>query len=366
MVHLICRTQFVDKHKMKSIVLALTLAASATHAFEISKSQGRLRLSGPCDEGTTIVHSLAQWSRNAQTGKVCDAKPTSTPSGQCDLDITNCVPDHVVTYHGANPAVSGPNCWNLSLVMSKILPALRYSAPEEMNFYMRPPLCRQLKDGEKKEPGDVGAIRQIVGLAKTEEYHGFVYISDKIAYSKNGFSSQSPYELQTLDKVYDAYEVPDKDSCRKNEITGASAQCGQAVSFFRCDSMETYLQKNSEVPEQIRSTFEKLDKAEDCVQQSALSGRPFSEEAQKNLRDTSVALLKYLEDAKESPALKRMPKDERDFLLGSLQLRLSGIADQFEIMYADLQDESYYQYFYELQHFAHQLERSRSSLKGAR
>ncbi|WP_231839312.1 hypothetical protein AB1A81_07260 [Bdellovibrio bacteriovorus] len=353
---------------MRSVFGVVFLFLMQAQAFEISKQSGKLILSGACEEGKSIYSSLARWSTNAKTGKTCDPVAVAGESGgSCNLDITDCVPEHVVKYHGARPEVDGPNCWNLSLVMSKILPAMRYSTPEEMNFYMRPPLCRALKDGEKKEPGDVGAIRQIAGFNKTEEYHGFIYIDEKIAYSKNGFSNMAPYELQTLDKVYRTYEVPDKPGCRQNVINSKSSQCGQAVAFYRCDSMDEYLEKNKNVPDQVRESFKNMDAAENCVQEALFKGDTLSVEARKNLRDTGLALVEYLQSAKSKPEVAKMKAEERDFLLGSLQLRLAALGDQLEFVAMERQDGEAFKASGELKYVAEMLQASAKQLKkGAR
>ncbi|CAE79471.1 hypothetical protein predicted by Glimmer/Critica [Bdellovibrio bacteriovorus HD100] len=357
-----------DKFGMRSVFGVVFLFLMQAQAFEISKQSGKLILSGACEEGKSIYSSLARWSTNAKTGKTCDPVAVAGESGgSCNLDITDCVPEHVVKYHGARPEVDGPNCWNLSLVMSKILPAMRYSTPEEMNFYMRPPLCRALKDGEKKEPGDVGAIRQIAGFNKTEEYHGFIYIDEKIAYSKNGFSNMAPYELQTLDKVYRTYEVPDKPGCRQNVINSKSSQCGQAVAFYRCDSMDEYLEKNKNVPDQVRESFKNMDAAENCVQEALFKGDTLSVEARKNLRDTGLALVEYLQSAKSKPEVAKMKAEERDFLLGSLQLRLAALGDQLEFVAMERQDGEAFKASGELKYVAEMLQASAKQLKkGAR
>lgn len=352
---------------MKSLVAVLLLLVVDVFAFEISKREGRLVLADRCEDGGAIYQSLARWSQNAQTGKSCDAnaRMQTKTAGKCEIDITECVPEHVVQYHNARPEIDGPNCWNLSLVMSNILPSLRYSTPEEMNFYMRPPLCRELKDGEAREPGDVGAIRQITGFAKTQEYHGFIYISDKIAYSKNGFSNRAPYQLQSLDNVYDVYSVPKRPECRKNQISSESAQCRQAVAFFRCDSMESYLSKTPNVPAEIRDSFERMKKAEDCVQQATLSGTGvLSQEARTNLRETGQALLAYLEKEKTSKETSGLSPDERDFLVGSLQLRLEAVAEQMSV--GGVGDAETYMSYAELKGFSGAIEVARRSIKGTK
>lgn len=354
---------------MKSLSFALVLLlVFPAQGFEISKQSGKLILSGACEEGKSIYSSLAKWSNQVKTGKSCDpASVAGQSGGNCNLDITDCVPEHVVKYHGASSQTDGPNCWNLSLVMSNILPAMRYSTPEEMNFYMRPPLCRALNDNEKREPGDIGAIRQISGFGKHEEHHGFIYIDEKIAYSKNGFSSMAPYELQTLDKVYATYDVPSMAGCRQNRINDKSSHCGKAVSFYRCDSMESYLQKNPNIPDQVRDSFKNMEAAENCMQEVLFKGEVLGSEARKNLRDTGMALVEYLKDAKNKPEVTKLKADERDFLLGSLQMRLAALGDQLEFMAMERQDGEIFQDSSDLKSVAEMVQTSAKQLKkGAR
>lgn len=185
------------------------------------------------------ISKLSEWSEWSGRGACAQAKgePWYKFSSDCQADVTTCLPEHVKKYHGVHPDLSGPNCWNLSLVMSDLLPHLRYSSPQEMNFFMAPPLCRSLSNGEERRPGDVGAIR----TGRGEEVHGFIYVSDEMSYSKNGFSNQSPYELQTLDNVYEVYGIENADpKCLDNQM---DSSCSMGVDFFRCSSMKEYLEE---------------------------------------------------------------------------------------------------------------------------
>jgi hypothetical protein len=317
------------------ILTLIILTSSARAEFGISKKNDRLLLQGDCAESKSIYASLARWNSNMKTGKTCKENPTTrSQDSNCNFDITDCVPDQVVKYHGANPKTDGPNCANLALVMSKILPSLRYSTPDEINFYMRPPLCRQLKDGENKEPGDVGTIREIQD-GEVSESHSFIYISEKISYSKNGAEKDVAYQLQPLNKVFSSYDVPDRAECRKNEITDKSANCGQAVAYFRCQSMEEYLAKTKNIPKKIRAAFNRLDSLESCLESSEFSGKGLSKNAVSNIHDTSKALLAYMNQAKSTGELNKLSKSEKEFIIGSLQLRLQSIAEQMDMMVSD-------------------------------
>ena len=132
-------------------------------------------------------------------------------SSRCVMNISKISPIIVKQLHGVRPKFMGPNCWNSSLVSSKILPYPRYSTPEEMYFWMNSPLCTERNNNESPVPGDVIAIR-----ANNEEYHGFIYLTDEISFSKNGSYNGNPYAVMPTKYVFDAYGV-DKNCQRTQE-----------------------------------------------------------------------------------------------------------------------------------------------------
>lgn len=314
----------MKKLLFSTVVLASTIASAE---LVVHKEGDKVVLADSCSNAQDMIQSLSQWTQNIKAGKGCSSlEPLSKSGSDCRYDISSCVPEHVVKYQDAKPEIDGPNCWNLSLVMSGILPSLRYSSPEEMHFYMRPPLCKALKDGEARKPGDVGAIRT-VSRAGVEESHGFIYISEKIAYSKNGFSQMSPYALQTMEEVMQTYGVPDQKACRQNQID-VNSGCRNAVSFYRCETLDSYMNKHKEIPEKVRTTLQKISSAEDCVSKHAFSGVSLSAEAKKNISDTSQAILAFVSDAEKSPEFKKLSKEQKNFLLGGMYFRLDAISDQ--------------------------------------
>lgn len=156
----------------------------------------------------------------------------------CKLDITNLSPELVKLYEDKRPDISGPNCWNNSLVTVGILPHYRYSTPEEMEFWMKSPLCRERRPNEKISPGDVVAIRD----EKKDEYHGFVYISDNLGWSKNGFSNNSAYGIQDLKGVFDVYGVT--KNCQRKY--GMDTKCEKFANIYKCESWDKYWSKVDE------------------------------------------------------------------------------------------------------------------------
>lgn len=319
-----------------SSFLLILFMSSLTNALEVSKKDGRVVLQDTCADGSNVIKSLSTWLQKTTPNKTCQA-PSQSNGNDCQYDITNCLPEQVVRYQGVNPKVAGPNCWNLALVMGKILPNLRYSSPEEMAFYMRPPLCRPLKNNETRQAGDIGAIRGMAWGLAVEETHGFVYVSDSMVFSKNGSKKENPYTLQSMDKMLENYGVQNNQACRKNEIPKGNMDCIQAVSYFRCDSMDDYLKKNTNISPRIKNLEHEVSSTERCLESSTFSGQALSETNLRNIQNVSGALAHYLEHLKKSNQVNKLSEADR-FMVGSLQLRLQAIAEQLSALKDNLKE----------------------------
>ena len=312
-----------------STCFAFCLSASA---LEVERRNERIFIkSSACSEVAEAAASLEQWLKVSKIHKDCPATRMSPAKvGEvCEFDITQCVPDHVAKFQSATPKEYGPNCWNLSLVMTQILPGMRYSTPEEMAFYMRPPLCRQLTNDEKRRPGDIGAIRKSASQGGTE-IHGFIYISEKLVYSKNGAFPLSPYSLQDTEPMLKGYGVPETSQCRQN-TNSMMINCPAMVSYFRCQSMDDYVKKHPSIPAELMATYKGMGQFEQCLQNRVMNREALPAQAKQNILDVSKALAHYLdEQVKNQP--KGVPmSEEKSFMIGSLQLRLLAIAQQLSM-----------------------------------
>lgn len=299
-------------------------------SFQITKNvkDQTLSLSAiSCEEVTSIRDSLAAWTKDSRDHKICPMnKPLLNKKRKsCEVDITQCVPEHVLKYHGTISKDVGPNCHNLALVMAGILPGLRSVSSNEFLFYINSSLCKPLENNQQRIPGDIGAIRTIlpVGL---EESHAFIYISDKIVYSKNGFGNDkdSPYALQSLNNVLDKYKVPNIRECHQNKIDRNSA-CPNALSFYRCSSIEEYLKNTDDVPNELTSALNAIKKFETCtLEPSLIHGETLKSESTKNLIDVTLVLINFLKTKKR----EEIKNEKNTFILSSLQLRIDSIVKQ--------------------------------------
>jgi hypothetical protein len=315
------------------MVFLLMLLKSAAFSFEIKRIENRIFLTDKtCPSVKKLILDIKSWTEhtdflNEKTNCDIDSLYFEQTSNACSFDITTCVPEHVKKFQDSKPLIEGPNCWNLSLVITEIIPVLRYTSPNEMSYYMRSPLCRQISDQDQKQPGDIGAIRTIKNQ-KITEYHGFIYISDKISYSKNGYQTTNGYSLQSLDSIFKLYDVPNKKQCRKNEIS-VNTKCSFAVSYFRCSSFEDYLNHLPESSWIIVNFFIQLKSFELLLQEKTFNKTQISIQAEKDILFEIENLVQFLKLQTDPKYYSLNLTDQNlGFILNSLHLRLYGLSYQ--------------------------------------
>jgi hypothetical protein len=307
--------------------VATLFAASFSMAFPDSirftrRNERIIASAVTCSVLESELPNIRAWAERANMSSQCEFSK-GTEGFRCVYDISDCVPEHVRRFQGENPLVGGPNCFNLALVMKQILPHLRYSSTDEMSFYMREPICHELQSTETHKPGDIGAIYIRADDNLKQEWHGFVYISDHLAYSKNGKSENSPYSLQTVENVNQTYDVG-RENCVWT-TNGVAQKCRVELSSFRCKSMDEYLQDTGGMPHELESYFDRVSSVEGCLEQSVISGALLPEQARRSINDVAQSLVHYIGG---ETASKRALDSKQTFLLGALQMRLESIALQ--------------------------------------
>jgi hypothetical protein len=277
------------------------------------------------------LSTLEQWTR--KTGREsCDASKVETIVGEdsCYAVVTDCVPTHVQKYHESVGDLDSPNCWNLALVMSGLVPELRYSSPDEMTFFMNEPFCRGLKNGEKREPGDIGTIRN---THDGSEVHGFVYISENLVYTKNGPDIKNPFEVRDFIEVMEEYDVDDLNNknCTDNERGSpldneAGKGCFRNIEYFRCSTMEEFLDSNKLlIRESIIENKRQLDSIECKVNQVIFNYSNLSNgEVSRVMMTTIEILTKMLEG--EIKELSSLNEEER-LVINSIRVRLISLSE---------------------------------------
>ncbi len=303
---------------LSSAILGFFISA---HAQRLERQGDLLWMRGEsCEAVSAHTQSLRQWALTSGEATPSCPHPPVQQDGSCVVEVTQCLPAHVRRYEGAPPAQAGPNCWNLALVMSGILPGLRYATPEEMTFFMGPPLCRPLALGEARRPGDVGAIRD----AEDGEVHGFIWISDTLTYSKNGMSTESAYRVQPLAAMMDLYQVEDTPACRG--LGGDTNECGNRTQYYRCMSTDEYLAQRRPLAPEIRQAMDRMDNMESCLERYMMGHGPLTTAPMQLALDSLYALNAWVNYARPED---RSP--EAAWAVTSLSIRLESMFTQFNL-----------------------------------
>lgn len=191
---------------------------------------------------------LEGWTKRLKENTANDHKCECAKS-LCSKKVSALLPKIVNATQFVKPNSTGPNCWNASLVAAKIIPQLRYSTPQEMSFWLNSPLCKEKKSTDALEPGDIVAILNKSG----HQHHGFIYISENLSFSKNGFESDNPYTLQDPKHVFSKYQV--KPKCERIDSQGA---CENHAKYYSCTSVDEYRNSYKGTDKILKDTIDSI------------------------------------------------------------------------------------------------------------
>ena len=282
-----------------------------------------------CEKALKITTDFSNWKKSSDGINGCEPKGLryKPNSRSCSVDVTDCLPEHVQKYQGLTPEIAGPNCWNTALVMAKMLPNHRYTSESEFSYYMRPPLCRALKNNEARRAGDIGTVRKIEN-GQLEDEHAFVYVNSQTTFSKNGWDEKFPYQFQSFKAMSKEYGVSNRSECSANRD---NPNCVVSTAYFRCQSMDEYLSQHAKIPSELLEMFHKADNFDASVETFVMKKSDLNSEVIQNLKKTGAVLVKYMKDQQ-----KKIPKppanSEEAFMLGALQARLHSVAEQLDII----------------------------------
>ncbi len=186
---------------------------------------------------------LLVWSHSENKLECDKSQIIQKNEGNYEVNISSCLPTHPIEFINKNPHYNGPNCFNLVLNYMDVTLGLYESDSAELESYLQSPLCTQLKKDESIQPGDIGLIKNGIGYI-----HGFIYGTKNIAYTKNGVSKESPYQLQPINEVFDLYHVGIKTS-ENNEsecYKSTEPECQDIIEskVFRCKSFKDFAKSN--------------------------------------------------------------------------------------------------------------------------
>lgn len=359
------------------IVLSLipTLALAETSSVLGRAPNGTLTLSTGCNEIEEDLAAIMQWTQRLEN-RGCDTPAIRQEGeGMCSANVTSCVPQQVRTYQGLTGTQNGPNCWNLALVMAGLVPVLRQSSDTEWEYLINSPLCRELRDGESPQSGDLGSI-EMRAPDNNVQIHGFMYVSDRMVFSKNGTLLNAPYALQTREDMESTYRVgqtpggecesdcgpqslanfmtdaqaaefsgriPSADVCEygnlssrptlaqacsalREHVTKNAESCAKycapgQIKYFRCQTMQEFTRANGVLRPDFQNIEQIIGRMESCMERAIFDGSEMSSLNSFMSNNMSV-LAAYL-----SNNTPRAQGEAEQLVLNSLALRLNAIGD---------------------------------------
>jgi len=315
--------------------------AQATVVVERNEQKQLILKAESCDIVKEQIKALSGWTVRIGENLIspANAMPILNPKPdsnglilKCFANITGIVPQVVRMYHGTNPSYDGPNCWNSSLVVSHLLPAIRYSTSEEMSLWMDSPFCQALKDDQALIAGDVVAVREAESETTTEEIHGFIYLTNQLSFSKNGYAQTSPFALQALENVFQVYGVDQKPICRRT--SKIENQCYRYANYYRCHPIDKELKAYESNNSEFKNTEATLNKWETVVSQVAITGVQGSFQ-----RDQALVEIQAVEPTIDRWVVKLTPAAllsgtarKALFLWKTLSLRASSTIEQLSLI----------------------------------
>lgn len=218
--------------------------------------------------------------------------------------------------------ITGPNCWNFALYYSKIIKSLVYTDDNETEYWLKSPLCQQIKNSRDLMPGDI--ITYHHGFALD---HAAIFVTQDLSFQKEHPFSDGKYVLSgTLQGIAFGFSSWDSaDGCwiidGSNE-NWRSLNCSlRYTQAYRCQSLNSYIMQfktnNAE-----KEVFKIIDSIDDLN-----SAQIFS--LSSNSADYSDKIEDYLQ--KIELILKKSNSQDFKFYEG-IKLKINNIKEQHDVI----------------------------------
>ncbi|MBL7542191.1 MAG: hypothetical protein JNL11_00160 [Bdellovibrionaceae bacterium] len=274
-----------------------------------------------CYEIQKLSQSIRDWKQNTES---TDCKlGTIQRSDACSIEISACLPNNIKGYIAKNPTEAGPNCFNAGLVFLGLLPNLRFSTADEVNFYMNSALCRKRNPGEQPMTGDLGLISMAGREQSHSAQHAFIYLSEDFVYEKPDQHKESPFTIVYKNKTFVEYGL-DSNTGTPNE-NPIYKGIDRKLTYYSCISAREYLGDKPDVPDVLLKLWNEIDVVEKCFEEFTMTHAPFTLDARKNILDVAKALTSYLKNEKNTDG--NHDKEKSEFMIASLQLKLKAISE---------------------------------------
>lgn len=186
------------------------------------------------------------------SGTATLAPAVALADGWCEAKLDRILTPYLAQtfWKGIDDTSVDINCWGHALRTIEAIPSI-VAAESSLFSHVLSSQCTPIPATEEPLPGDIVAIRAAeveAGVAKFQEFHGTVWVTEDLWITKNGGAR---FDISPPSFVLDVYaRVPGKPQCSERTDGDVSLEhiqdCGLVVQAFRCDSLADLRAKHPE------------------------------------------------------------------------------------------------------------------------
>ncbi len=251
---------------MKFLTLFFLTSIAYSEVSVVNKSKGNIFLQAKnCDVLKKNFNAIKQWNFDKKDLSSTSAS-CSCSENKCEVSISEVLPNHIKQLEGKKTKVAGPNCLNTALYDQGLVESRRISTDAELKFWVENNFCKPIPINEKISAGDLYTIHHGEG---DFILHGFTYISEDLVFSKGGPQVEAPFELASLETMFNYYKVPKE--CWHVEDRNTT-NCSKYGIAYRCESYEEILGKKKINGIDLQNVILGLDMLSHKIEKMIFSG----------------------------------------------------------------------------------------------
>lgn len=270
----------------------LVLVKSNIYAIETKRlTNGDLVLVGnSCQELKDVLTNICQWNNHYSNSRINISDVVAKEKclknqNRYSINIKNCAPEFTLNYHEKKLINEGPNCWGTAMSFQHYTIKPRFMWPEEMNYWMQSPLCKEVLKNEQAKPGDIinvyapdyifeeeiavtDAGMELTKILTPDLYlpihksgytgfdrllHSAIYIHPKLSFGKNSPDKADRFFYHPPSEIY-GRPPKGEEECQENSDIQINfrkvgnptkhhrRKCAYFTKVYRCENFTHYFQ----------------------------------------------------------------------------------------------------------------------------
>lgn len=227
------------------------------------------------------------------------------------------------------PYCDGPNCYNCSLYFTNIVYSFRYVDSEEINYWLKGPLCERVSRYEEKKLGDIIVINnKDSDYLKTDSLgvqHTFVFLTPYLSFEKRHDFIEGTFKLEKYEELLKRFSVVEK--CQ--DQVGKSSSCQRWLETYRCHNFKEIHAKLSSRYKSKRPYYDNLLRPFEEYSEGLLFKKKILTKG--DLIKELKVVNKKIERLKKLKGIKKLEKSLQNFTYQDLKWNLLSKEDSWNL-----------------------------------